>query len=66
MTRRRILSGGSALSPLLLAAGFGAAGGGVAGGAAAFGPEGPVVLPSNGSAIRARINLSIESMKSKN
>ena len=59
MTRLRILSGGSALSALVFAAGFAAAGG-VAGGATALGVGGAAVLPSTGSAIVARFNLSIK------
>ena len=63
ITRRRILSGGSALSALLFAAGLAAAGG-VALGAAAFGGVGgTAVVPSTGSAIMARINLSIKDYK---
>src|SRR5689334_13742724 len=62
ITRRRILSGGSALSAFGFAAGFAAAAG-VAGGAAAFGGVGgAAVVPSTGSAIMARINLSIKSI----
>jgi hypothetical protein len=54
-------SGGSALSLLLFAAGFGA-GGGVAVAAPAFGTGGAGVLPSTGSAIIPVINLSINFM----
>lgn len=52
MTFRRIGSGGSAVSPLLFAAGFAAAAGfGGAAVAAAFGVGGAVVLPSTESAM---------------
>lgn len=51
MTRRRILSGGSALSALLFAAGLAAAGGVGLGAAAAGGVGGTAVVPSTGSAI---------------